>query len=62
MTVGVIGAGSWGRNLVRTFYLLGELAAVAELNPDIRQGLAAEYPGVCLYRDCQIFWRKTFPP
>jgi|LSQX01.1.fsa_nt_gb predicted dehydrogenase len=61
MTVGVIGAGSWGRNLVRTFYLLGELAAVAELNPDIRQGLAAEYPGVCLYRDYRDLLAEDVP-
>lgn len=61
MRVGVIGAGNWGKNLVRNFYRLGELAAVAELNPDIRQRLSAEYPGVLLYGDHRDLLAKDVP-
>lgn len=61
MRVGVIGAGNWGRNLVRTFYRLGELAAVAELNPDIRQRLSAEYHGISLYGDYRDLLMEGIP-
>jgi predicted dehydrogenase len=47
--VGVIGAGNWGRNLVRTFHGLGALAAVAEANTAMHPALSAAYPGVPLY-------------
>lgn len=61
MRVGVIGAGNWGKNLVHAFYRLGELAAVAEVNPDIRQRLSAEYPGVSLYENYRDFLAKDVP-
>ncbi|MGQ9498634.1 MAG: Gfo/Idh/MocA family protein [Desulfotomaculales bacterium] len=61
MRVGVIGAGNWGKNLVRTFYRLGELAAVAELNPDIRQRLSAEYHGISLYGDYRDLLAEDVP-
>ncbi|OIQ12671.1 Gfo/Idh/MocA family protein [Neomoorella thermoacetica] len=51
MTVGIIGAGNWGKNLVRTFFSLGRLAGVAEVNPATRQWLAAAYPGLPVYSD-----------
>jgi len=47
----VIGAGNWGRNLVRTFHGLGALAGVAEASPALRESLASEYPGLKLYAD-----------
>ncbi|MEW6273920.1 MAG: Gfo/Idh/MocA family oxidoreductase [Bacillota bacterium] len=61
MKVGVIGAGNWGKNLVHAFYRLGELAAVAEVNTDIRQRLSAEYPGVSLYEDYRDLLAKDVP-
>lgn len=51
MTVGIIGAGTWGKNLVRTFFDLGRLAAIAETNPDTREFLARQYPAVPIYAD-----------
>lgn len=51
MTVIVVGAGSWGQNLVRNFYQLGALAGVAEANPVLRDAITARYPGVPLYDD-----------
>ena len=49
MKVGVIGAGRWGKNLVRTFNELGVLAAVAEGAPALRDGLAEQYPDAVIY-------------
>lgn len=49
--VGVIGAGNWGQNVVRTFHGLGALAAVAEANTAIHAGLTVQYPGVPLFAD-----------
>lgn len=51
MSVGVIGAGNWGKNHVRTFKSLNSLAGVADVNSDVRQSLAKQYPGVPLYSD-----------
>jgi len=42
--IGCIGAGYWGKNLVRNFNDLGVLAWVCELAPDRRDQLAAMYP------------------
>jgi len=47
----VIGAGHWGKNLVRTFYELGALAGVAEASPALRTELSGKYPDIRLYDD-----------
>ena len=47
----MIGAGHWGKNLVKTFYELGALAGVAEAHPGLRHGLGQQYPDVPLYSD-----------
>lgn len=44
-TVACIGAGSWGRNLVRNFHELGALAAVCDSNEELLANLASQYPG-----------------
>jgi UDP-2-acetamido-3-amino-2,3-dideoxy-glucuronate N-acetyltransferase len=44
--VACVGAGPWGRNLVRTFADLGALAWVCEVSPDVRADLMATYPDV----------------
>ncbi len=49
----VVGAGNWGRNLVRNFYELGALAGVAEVNSELRAGIADTYPNVVTYSDYQ---------
>lgn len=61
MRVGVIGAGNWGQNLVRTFFRLGALAGVAEINPKIREELASEYPGLPLYEDYGYLLQSDVP-
>lgn len=42
--VAVIGAGNWGKNLVKNFYEMGELECVAEMSANLRERLAGEYP------------------
>jgi UDP-2-acetamido-3-amino-2,3-dideoxy-glucuronate N-acetyltransferase len=44
--VAVLGAGYWGKNLVRNFYALGCLKTVADSNPETLKRIIAEYPGV----------------
>ena len=47
----VVGAGNWGKNLVRNFHQLGALAGVAEANPDLLAQVRAQYPEVPTYAD-----------
>jgi predicted dehydrogenase len=47
--VAVVGAGQWGRNLVRTFYELNTLAAVVEASEALRLEIAKQYPNVPVY-------------
>lgn len=44
--IAAIGAGAWGKNIVRTLHGMGALAAVAESMEVRQQELAAQYPGV----------------
>lgn len=47
--IGVIGAGRWGMNLVRTFRELGHLYAIAETSKSLRKDLVTHYPEVLIY-------------
>ena len=42
--IAVIGAGNWGKNLVKNFHEIGELECVVEMSPTIRGRVAEEYP------------------
>ncbi len=44
--VAVVGAGAWGRNIVRNLAELGALAAVVDPSAEIRAGLQQQYPGL----------------
>ncbi len=44
--VAVVGAGYWGKNLVRNFYDLGALAAVCDENQTTLQAIKEQYPNV----------------
>ncbi len=45
-TIAVIGAGYWGKNLVRNFHALGALAMVVDPSPIIQERMGLEYPGI----------------
>lgn len=45
-SVAVIGAGYWGKNLVRNFHELGALAAICDSDEGRLRALEAQYPGV----------------
>jgi predicted dehydrogenase len=44
--IAVVGAGNWGRNLVRNFASLpgGQLRWVCDLDEKVRKAIAAQYP------------------
>ncbi|MDR0620428.1 MAG: Gfo/Idh/MocA family oxidoreductase [Deltaproteobacteria bacterium] len=46
--VAVLGAGYWGRNLVRDFWELGALKAVYDPDPRVQAELAVAYPGLVI--------------
>ncbi|MGB5970509.1 MAG: Gfo/Idh/MocA family oxidoreductase [Spirulinaceae cyanobacterium] len=49
----VVGAGNWGKNLVRNFHTLGALAGVAEASAELRSKVEVDYPGLVTYSDFQ---------
>ncbi len=51
MKVAVIGAGNWGKNLVRTYSQLGALEAVVDTDPQILANIVADYREVKAYHD-----------
>jgi len=46
MKVGVIGAGYWGKNLVRNFYELGALDSVSDYDEERLKQMTDTYPGI----------------
>ena len=44
--VAVIGAGYWGKNLVRNFYNLGALKTICDSNQVLMEKMMTDYPGV----------------
>lgn len=51
MKIAVIGAGSWGKNLLNTLNKLGALGPVSEAAEALRSQHAATYPGIDLRED-----------
>ena len=53
--IAVVGAGNWGKNLVRNFAGLpqAELAYVCDLNEKVRNSMAAQYPSAKVIADFQ---------
>jgi len=49
--VAVVGAGYWGKNLVRNFYELGALALICDTAPSIEALCSSQYPGVAFCSD-----------
>jgi len=53
LKIGVVGAGAWGRNHVRTVAGLaeGELTAVCDTDAKIRERVSRQYPGALVTAD-----------
>lgn len=49
--VAVIGAGNWGKNLVRNFEDLGSLSSITESDPDRQEKFSSELPDIPVYDD-----------
>jgi predicted dehydrogenase len=48
--IGLVGVGSWGKNLLRTLAEWGSLGAIVEIDPAKREALALAHPGVRVCR------------
>lgn len=48
-TIALVGAGAWGRNLVRNFHSLGSLVSICETDDAIVQSLKKDYPDVAVH-------------
>ena len=46
--IAVVGAGYWGKNLVRNFHALQSLGMIVDPSPAIQERMAQDYPGVKL--------------
>jgi pyruvate/2-oxoglutarate dehydrogenase complex dihydrolipoamide dehydrogenase (E3) component len=63
--IAVIGAGYWGKNLVRNFHQLGVLKTICDGAQQIREEMSKTYPDVFItanvsgkMRDCALFSEK----
>lgn len=45
-SIAVIGAGYWGKNLIRNYYELNALHSVCDMNRELLRGTAEQYPGI----------------
>jgi len=55
--VAVIGAGKWGKNLVKNFYELGSLAAVVDEDESRLNKIGRDYRGVPLINNLNDLWK-----
>lgn len=53
MKIAVIGGGKWGKNIIRTLYQLGVLAAVADRSEAVCNEIKASYPEIHVVSDYQ---------
>jgi predicted dehydrogenase len=49
--IAVIGAGYWGKNIVRNMAQLEQLGAIVDSDPGIRERMARTYPGIMVTED-----------
>ena len=49
----VVGAGSWGKNHIRTLYQLGALGGVVESNSGVLNSLKLAYPEIQYFTDLE---------
>lgn len=51
VATGVIGAGYWGKNLIRNLHELGALSAICDTDAGARERFARHYPGVRIHEN-----------
>jgi predicted dehydrogenase len=61
MKAAVIGAGMWGRNIVRTLGSMGALDSVAELDAGLRDELFRTYPDLTIYDNLDSVLKSNAP-
>ena len=59
--VAVIGAGNWGKNLVKNFYKLGALSAVVDEDEGRLNKVGKDYKGVHLLTSLNDLWKMAIP-
>ena len=59
MKVAVVGAGNWGRNLVRAFHELEALAAVVDADPERLRQIGESYPQVECFPNLETVLERT---
>lgn len=47
----VVGAGNWGKNIIKNVFDLGHLAGIVELNPSLSRNMIELYPDIPIYQD-----------
>jgi UDP-2-acetamido-3-amino-2,3-dideoxy-glucuronate N-acetyltransferase len=57
--IAVIGAGYWGKNLVRNFHEIGVLEAVCDKDPRLLKGLQEKYPSVRYFEKYEEILNKS---
>jgi predicted dehydrogenase len=48
-SIGVIGAGRWGKNIIRTLHDVGSLGGICELDQSLRAEISKQYPEVEIF-------------
>ena len=60
--VAVIGAGNWGRNIVRTLYEINALDSITELNQSLKEKILTEIGSVIAYSSVEEMLEATDAP
>jgi len=59
--IAVIGAGNWGKNLVRNFYEIGSLKAASEVDDDLRNRFQNEFKDVEFFANYEDLLNSDIP-
>lgn len=57
--VAVVGAGQWGKNLVRTFFELDALVAVVDASEVLRKGVNQSYPSISVFSSIESITKNS---
>ena len=60
--VSVIGAGRWGKNIIKTFAGMGSLASVCEQDPALRKTIQDTYPEALVFEKMEDMLQQVGGP